>query len=46
MGGYGLLCLGEGDMLGEMSDELMAHYRCGHIGLGSLTLLYLMGSYR
>ena len=33
MGGYGLLCLGEGDMLGEASDELTAHYRCGHIGL-------------
>ena len=46
MGGYGFLCLGEGDMLGEMSDELIAHYIHGHIGLGFSTLLYLMGSYR
>ena len=46
MGGYGLLCLGGGDMQGEMSDELRAHYRCGHIGLGFSTLLYLMRSYR
>ena len=46
VGGYGLLCLGEGDMLGEPSDEQRAHYRCGHIGLGFSTLLYLMRNYR